>query len=124
MNGTPELEQSSALASIEEASETGGLLLCSISLVEIATYARQDRIRPAMPVREWIARSLQTPGLELVYLDTDVAAEAAALPGQFSGDGADRVIVAAARLRHAFLATADSTLTSYGRDGHVKLLEI
>jgi PIN domain nuclease of toxin-antitoxin system len=124
MNGSPELEHSSSLAHIETASENGALLLCSISLWETAALARQGRLRPSLPLRDWIEQSLETPGLRMVEIDAAIAAEAAALPGRFDGDGADRLIVAAARSRHALLATADDTLKRYAAAGHLRILEV
>jgi PIN domain nuclease of toxin-antitoxin system len=124
MNGNPELESSPALPLIERASEEGGLLLCSISLFEISNYARSGRVLPAIPVRDWLADALETPGLRLVSIDAPLAAEAAALPGAVPGDGVDRLIVAAARLARAALATADPALLAYGAAGHVRVVEV
>ena len=124
MNGSPQLQDSPALASVEHASEHGVLLLCSISLWEIATFSRQGRLRPAMPLRDWIDESLETPGLRVIDIEPAIAAEAANLPGAFAGDGADRLIVATARSRHAFLLSADQNLKRYAADGHVRLMEV
>jgi PIN domain nuclease of toxin-antitoxin system len=108
----------------ERASEQGGLLLCSISLFEITTYARSGRISPAIPIRDWIADALETPGLRLLPIDAALAAEAAALPGTVPADGVDRLIVAAARLSRAALVTADPALIAYGAEGHVRVVEV
>jgi PIN domain nuclease of toxin-antitoxin system len=124
MNGNPELESSPALPLAERASEHGGLLLCSISLFEITTYARSGRISPAIPIRDWIADALETPGLRLLPIDAALAAEAAALPGTVPADGVDRLIVAAARLSRAALVTADPALIAYGAEGHVRVVEV
>jgi PIN domain nuclease of toxin-antitoxin system len=121
MNGNPEMRQSDPLTDIERASETGALLLCSISLFEIAAYAQRGRIVPSIPIRDWIDESVETPGLRLVPIDAALAAEAATLPGNFTGDGADRLIVAAARLFHATLITADETIAAYGAEGHLRI---
>lgn len=121
MNGNPEIRQSDFLTDIEQASETGALLLCSISLFEIAAYAQHGRIVPSIPIRDWIAESLETPGLRLVPIDGPLATEAATLPGDFAGDGADRLIVAAARLSHATLMTADESIAAYASAGHVRI---
>lgn len=124
MNGEKRLESSSALADLEEASETGNLLLCSISLFETAAYAEQGRLRPAIPLRDWINTALETPGLRVIELDAEIAAEAAALPQGLEGDGADRLIAAAARVRHAVLVTADPLLLRYAGEGHLRVLEV
>ncbi len=121
MNGNPEIRRSRPLTDIEHAAETGNLLLCSISLFEIAAYARSGRIVSSIPIRDWIAESLETPGLRLVQIDASLAAEAAALPGEFGGDGADRLIIAAARLSHSTLVTADETIAAYAAEGHVRI---
>lgn len=122
MNGSRELEASNTLPHIEQASETGGLLLCSISLYEIAALARAGRLTPAIPLRDWIDESLATPGLRIVEIDAPLAVEAAALPGDVPGDGADRLIVAAARVSHAALVTADAALAAYGAEGSVRVM--
>jgi PIN domain nuclease of toxin-antitoxin system len=77
-----------------------------------------------MPLRDWIDESLETPGLRVIDIEPEIAAEAANLPGAFAGDGADRLIVATARNRHAFLLSADQNLKRYAADGHVRLMEV
>ncbi|MFP4011566.1 MAG: type II toxin-antitoxin system VapC family toxin [Spirochaetaceae bacterium] len=124
MNGMSELEHAPARREIEEASESGALLLCSISLFETAVFTRQGRVRPSLPLRDWFSSGVETPGLRLVPLDADLAVEAAALPGEFPGDGADRLIVAAARLAHARLVSADRRLQEYAAAGHVRFLAV
>lgn len=124
MNGSPQLQGSPALTPVEQASEDGLLFLSSISLWEIATFARQGRLKPAIPLHDWMNQSLETPGLRVIDIEPAIATEAASLPGAFPGDGVDRLIVATARSRHAFLLTADQNLRRYAADGHVRILEV
>lgn len=77
-----------------------------------------------MPLRDWIESALETPGLRVIDIDPEIAAEAAALPAGFEGDGADRFIAAAARVHHAVLVTADPLFARYAAEGHLRVREI
>lgn len=124
LEGAANLDGSGFVSQAERASAAGELYLCSISLAEVAFLARTERLKLVIPVSTWLSEALQTPGLQLVGIDPALASEGARLPGEFPGDAADRLIVAAARLLGGMLATADPLLLDYGAAGHVRVIDV
>src|SRR5205085_989335 len=95
------------VAAIEEAGARGNLLLCSISIWELAMLVAKGRITLQTPLLEWVREALKTPGLSLVHLTPEIAVESTRLPGSFHGDPADRIIVASARETGSMILTRD-----------------
>ena len=124
LDGEESLGGSAFVAEAEAASIDGRLYVCSISIAEVALLASARRVRLVVPVTTWLQEALQTPGLQIIDIDIGIAAEGAGLPGDFPGDAADRLIVAAARLSGGRLATADPALKQYGEEGHVSILPL
>jgi PIN domain nuclease of toxin-antitoxin system len=124
LDGEGSLGSSSFVSEAEAASVDGRLYICSISIAEVALLVSAGRVRLVVPVTTWLREALETPGLQVIDIDIGIAAEAAALPGAFPGDTADRMIVAATRLTGGRLATADRQIQRYGADGYVSILSI
>lgn len=124
LNGEESLGGSLFVTEAESASVAGSLYVCSISIAEVALLASAGRVRLVVPVTTWLREALETPGLQIIDIDIDIAAEGAGLPGEFPGDAADRLIVAATRLIGGRLATADPGLKRYGEDGHVSIFPL
>ena len=124
LDGRADLGGTEFVAQAEAASVTGTLCICSISIAEVALLAAADRVRLVVPVSAWLREALETPGLQVIEIDGDIAAEGARLPGEFGGDAADRLIVASTRLSGGLLATADPILKRYGEAGHVNVLPL
>ncbi len=108
----------------EAASISGRLYVCSISIAEVALLASAGRVRLVVPVTAWLQEAIETPGLQIIEIDIGIAAEGAGLPGEFPGDTADRLIVAATRLIGGRLATADPVLKRYGEEGYLSVLAL
>jgi PIN domain nuclease of toxin-antitoxin system len=108
-----------AVRSALEASEEAGLGVSAISCWEVAKLVEYKRLTLPMPVLEWMQKSLSYPGVRLLDLSPEVAAESTQLPGEFHRDPADQIIVATARLLDAPLATVDAKIAAYP---HVKVL--
>jgi PIN domain nuclease of toxin-antitoxin system len=124
LDGEGSLGSSPFVSEAEAASIDGRLYICSISIAEVALLVSAGRVRLVVPVTTWLREALETPGLQVIDIDIGVAAEAAALPGEFPGDTADRMIVAATRLTGGRLATADPRIQLYGEEGYVSVLSL
>jgi PIN domain nuclease of toxin-antitoxin system len=84
---------------LDEAREADGLRLLAISIWEIGVLHAKGRIQLFAPLRDWVRHALNPPGISLVAIDADVAAESTLLPGEPQGDAADRFLIAAARTK-------------------------
>lgn len=118
MEGVPRLGEE-VVSELERAAVEGRLYVSAASLWEVASLVAMGAVRLVVPVRTWLEDALATPGLTLLPIDPECAAEAAHLPGEFVGDTVDRLLVAAARTSGGLLYTADPTLLAYADEGHV-----
>ena len=66
-----------------------------------------ERIRLAIPLREWLEKAVAPPLVRRIGISPAVAAELVALPNSFHRDPADRILVATARVLGATLLTRD-----------------
>ena len=113
MEGARELRPAHR-ARIEAASDAEPLLVSDISLWEVASLVGLGRIRPRLPLRDWLEAAVAPPLVRRVSMSPAVAAEVAALPGSFHRDPADRIIVASARATGATLLTQDRRIIDAG----------
>ncbi len=123
MEGDPRLAGELAQA-LEDASTTGSLRITALSLWEVAALEALHRVQLRVPVGVWLADALATPGLSLIEIDPTIAAESVRLPGAFSGDPVDRLLVAAARTQAGTVYTADPDIIAYGAQGYVDVAEV
>lgn len=91
----------------------------AISCAEIACLADDDRITVTPHWRTWFNRAVADNGWSVLDIDLNTVEEAFSLPAGFHRDPADRLIVAAARLRDLTIITADRKILDYP---HVKSL--
>ncbi|MXV95226.1 MAG: type II toxin-antitoxin system VapC family toxin [Gemmatimonadetes bacterium] len=99
---------------LEAADADSPLRISDISLWEIATLHSLQRIRLALPLREWLAKAVAPPLVRRHGISPAIASEVAALPGSFHRDPADRIIVATARVVGATLLTHDRHILNSG----------
>jgi PIN domain nuclease of toxin-antitoxin system len=99
---------------IAAADESEPILVSDISLWEVACLVSLGRLRPRMPLRDWLEAAVATPLVRRVSISPAIAAEVAALPSTFHRDPADRVIVASARTMGATLLTQDRRIIDSG----------
>ena len=118
-----ELSRPSFLRALAEVQQAQGLRLAAISLWETAMLVSKGRLKLEKPVLEWMQAALSVPGLELVPLGPEIAADSSFLPGEFHGDPADRQLVATARHLGAQLVTFDGAILAYGAQGWVSVVD-
>ena len=100
-----------ARRTLEAAKRIGVPAICCL---EVATLAGRGRITLDRPVLEWLHDALAAPRMELISLTPVVAVKAAELPASFSGDTADRLIVASAILEAGHLVSKDDRIRQSG----------
>ena len=121
--GDPEFQRTAFLAALEDRSKAGALRLAPISLWETAMLVSKGRLRLDLPVQAWLLKAMTMPGLELVPLGPEIAADSCFLPGDFHGDPADRLIVATTRRVGGTLITCDRAILDYGALGWVAVMD-
>lgn len=109
----PDRIRESARRRIEAEESRNGLLVSAVSFWEIALKSSLGKLELPMNVRDWLAAARAYPGLRIIPLSAEAAAESTILPGSFHNDPADRFLVAQARERGVPLATADGKIRLY-----------
>jgi len=95
------------------------VFVSAISCAEIACLARKGRIEVTPHWRTWFDAAVENNGWSVLDIDLETVQEAFSLPGDFHRDPADQFIVAAARMRHMSIVTADRKILDYP---HVRTL--
>ena len=108
---------------VQQAAATNQVYVSAITPWEIAMLVARNRLTFASDIRTWLDQALNQPGITLAPLIPAIAVDSVRLPGTIHGDPADRIIVATARYLRATLVTADAKLLTYGRSGHVAVLD-
>ena len=93
--------------------ETQHIGISAICCWEVAKLVERGRLRLPLPTDQWLHAALSYPGLRLLDLNPDIAADSCSLPGHFHGDPADQIIVATARHHESRLVTMDQRILSY-----------
>ena len=83
------------------------------SSLEVAKLVERGRLKLPMPTGQWLHAALAYPGVKLLELSPDIAADACCLPGEFHSDPADQIIVATARNHGSELVAMDRRILSY-----------
>jgi PIN domain nuclease of toxin-antitoxin system len=109
---------------LDDARKKDGLLVSAISVWEIGAQSAKGRIQLSIPLRDWVAKALDVPGIHLAPLDAVTAAESTLLPGNAHGDPADHFLIATARTHGVALATRDKQIIEYGRLGFLRVVEL
>ena len=109
---------------LDAARQKAGLVVSAISVWEVGMLSARGRIQLAVPLREWVSRALQAPGIRCAPLDAAIAAESTMLPDDPPGDTADRFLVATARQHGLTLATRDERIVRYARGGELRVLPV
>lgn len=111
LNSAPEKLSRDASRAIRRAASSSGLAISSISLWELATLVAAGRLRLRKgTTRGFLEALVQTPGLVLLEISSEVASTASELPRDFPRDPADRIIGATAIVHDLPLLTEDREL--------------
>ena len=100
---------------IDAAARRGDLLLSPITAWEIALLVAKRRLVLAPTTQEYVRALFGGPGVVTATLTPAIAAAAAALPGKFHADPADRILVATAAAYGAQLITRDKRIHEYAK---------
>jgi PIN domain nuclease of toxin-antitoxin system len=106
----PKRLTTSARRAIDEAER---VLVCAISVWEVAMLVAKRRIQLDRPVEQWVDIALALPGIQLAPLEPAIAVRSTKLPGEFHPDPADRIIVATALENAVAIITPDDRIRSY-----------
>jgi PIN domain nuclease of toxin-antitoxin system len=98
--------------------EWHGLGNSAISCWEVSKLVELGRLVLPCPLADWLSQALAYPGMQLLPLTPQIAAESAQLPAPFHRDPADQIIVATARIWNCPLVSMDQRIRSYT---HVQL---
>jgi len=89
------------------------LLVSTASSLEMARMVALGRLSLTMDLGAWVERSIEILQASTVPVSHEIAIEAYRLPEPFQRDPADRLLVAAARLRGARMVTVDDLILNY-----------
>ena len=103
-----------------EAHESNDIGVSAISCWEIAKLVEYRRLELPCSLKDWFDQALSYPGIGLLELTPEIAAESTQLPGEFHRDPADQIIVATARVHGCPLVTSDGKILKYP---HVETIE-
>ena len=98
-----------------ERHEKATLGVSAISCWEVAKLVERGRLHLPTPTSDWLHAALAYPGVRLLELSPDIAAEACSLPGDFHADPAHQILVATARHHGVGLVTLDERIRRYSR---------
>ncbi len=106
----PELLSTKAKDSIQKANNTNGIILCEISLWEIAMLIQKKRIDIKAPYIEFINLVKASNNYILKGITPEIAELSTLLPLEINLDPADRIICATSLTMNIPLVTADKKL--------------
>lgn len=101
-----------ATAELDKGRKNGNLACSDISLWEIAMLMKKERIKPAMPPRDFLADVIAANRMQVLPITPEIAWLANFHPEFTHGDPADRIIAATALKYKAPLLTIDTVLQS------------
>ncbi len=106
----PELLSSKAKEAIDKANSTDGIILCEISLWEIAMLIHKKRINIPVSYIEFINLVKASNKCNLQGITPEIAELFVKLPGEVNQDPADRLISSTSIIMNSPLVTADKNL--------------
>ena len=99
-----------AQRALSEANAGDGLLICDISLWEIAMFIQKGRVQVDVDCQSFINLILQANKTRVQPITPLIAALSVQLPAGINKDPADRLIIATALAENAPLLTADRNM--------------
>ena len=110
----PERLSELARKTIVQANENDGLIICDISLWEIAMLLQKGRVQVDVDSQTFINLLLQANKSRVLATSPQIAVLAAQFPAEINKDPADRLIAATALVENATLITANRNLRAAG----------
>jgi PIN domain nuclease of toxin-antitoxin system len=101
-----------ARRAIDQRLGEGPLTVSAITVFEIATAVRRQRLELESPLGQWLADLRSLPDLSFEPVNLEIAQLAGGFEENVPGDPADRIIIATALTLGAKLVTADQRLRS------------
>ena len=95
---------------VDASAERRELFLAAISLWEAQMLYAKRRLELPLPFAQWLRQAADERVVTVLPLDAETVIALDDLPPSFHGDPADRLIVAAARVRRLPLATRDARI--------------
>jgi PIN domain nuclease of toxin-antitoxin system len=99
-----------AKRAIDQSLRRSPAIVSTISVLEIATAVRRDRLKLGSPLAPWLADLRALPELQFQPVTAEIAELAGGFDDATPGDPADRIIIATAMMLRAKLITADERL--------------
>ncbi|MGD9824039.1 type II toxin-antitoxin system VapC family toxin [Desulfobacter sp.] len=106
----PELLSTKARAELKRASRTDGIVVCDISLWEIAMLMKKKRLELDIPYIEFIRLVMAANNFIFQKITPELADLSTILPADINSDPADRLISATSIITNTPLITADKNL--------------
>ncbi len=106
----PSLLSRNAKKAIDKANETDGILVCEISLWEIAMLIKKKRFVIGISFLEFIKLLKAANNYIFKELTPEIVGLSVDLPSEITQDPADRIICATSILNNTQLVTADKNL--------------
>lgn len=107
---TPERLSEPARTAIAQANQSDGVIICDISVWEIAMLLQKGRLQVQTDPLTFITLVLQANKARVQAITPFIAILATQFPAQINQDPADRLIAATTLAEHATLVTADRNL--------------
>jgi len=118
---TPDDLDASVRNQIDTAQKSDNLYISAISLWEIAMLIHKNRISVFERSSEFLNTISNIDGLSIIPINASIAAESVMLPGGFTSDPADCLIVASTREIAGNLITRDQKIINWANQGYLKV---
>ena len=109
----PEKLSNKATIAINEAVQSNGLAISSISTWEIALLVARGRLQLTIDTRDWVRKTEGLTFVRFVPVDNTISLRSVSLPGEFHADPADRIITATALTMGIPLISKDRKILDY-----------
>lgn len=106
----PEKISSNAREAIYHANNEDGIIICDISLWEIAMLIKKERVKIDVKYRDFIDLLLDSNNYSIYNITPAIAELSTNFPDTINKDPADRIIAATSKIYSAPLVTADENL--------------
>ena len=106
---------------ISSAQNSNKLYIAAITLWEIAMLIQKKRISVFERSDDFLNSITNIDGLNVIPISASIANESVMLPGGFSGDPADCLIIASTREIAGNLITRDQKIIDWAHQGYLKI---